>query len=159
MLISFLFLNKNICCGYSLEAPRRGASNEYPQHMSSSRNKKNIMWIPPLICSYDPFQHYLDNGRLKMKGSVQWSAVQSQAEFRLYYSMLSSNHNPKQFWNYLLSELPALKVYLFLLKHWTYLRFVMELFIITICSTPCFSNKSNNSRCKKKQQINKWSMK
>ena len=52
MLISFLFLNKNIRCGYSLEAPRRGASNEYPQHMFSSRNKKNIMWIPPLICSY-----------------------------------------------------------------------------------------------------------
>ena len=21
------------CCGYSLEAPRRGASNEYPQHV------------------------------------------------------------------------------------------------------------------------------
>ena len=52
MLIAFLFLNKNICCGYSLEAPQRGASNEYPQHMSSLRNKKNIMWIPPLICSY-----------------------------------------------------------------------------------------------------------
>ena len=52
MLISFLFLNKNICCWYSLEAPRRGASNEYPQHMYLSRNKKNIMWIPPLICSY-----------------------------------------------------------------------------------------------------------
>ena len=43
MLISFLFLNKNICCGYSLEAPWRGASNEYPQHVYSSRNKKNIM--------------------------------------------------------------------------------------------------------------------
>ena len=38
--------------GYSLESPRWGASNEYPQHMYSSRNKKNIMWIPPLICSY-----------------------------------------------------------------------------------------------------------
>ena len=25
----FLFLDKNICCGYSLEAPWRGASNEY----------------------------------------------------------------------------------------------------------------------------------
>ena len=37
---------------YSLEAPRRGTSNEYPQHKFSSRNKKNIMWIPPLICSY-----------------------------------------------------------------------------------------------------------
>ena len=33
VFIFFLFLNKNICCGYSLEAPRRGASNEYPQHM------------------------------------------------------------------------------------------------------------------------------
>ena len=53
MLISFLFLDEGICCGYSLEAPRRGASNEYPQHMPSSRNKKNIMWIHPLICSYE----------------------------------------------------------------------------------------------------------
>ena len=25
----FLFLHNKICCGYSLEAPRRGASNEY----------------------------------------------------------------------------------------------------------------------------------
>ena len=30
----------------------RGASNKYPQHMFLWRNKKNIMWIPPLICSY-----------------------------------------------------------------------------------------------------------
>ena len=52
MLISFLFLDENICYGYSLEVPRQGASNEYLQHMFSSRNKKNIMWIPPLICSY-----------------------------------------------------------------------------------------------------------
>ena len=37
---------------YSLEVPQRGASNEYTQHMSLLRNKKNIMWIPPLICSY-----------------------------------------------------------------------------------------------------------
>ena len=29
----FLFLHENICCGYSLEAPRQGASNEYPQHV------------------------------------------------------------------------------------------------------------------------------
>ena len=27
--IFFFFLHENICCGYSLEAPRRGASNEY----------------------------------------------------------------------------------------------------------------------------------
>ena len=58
-MIFFLFLNENICCGYSLEAPwrgasnaylqhmfslrnTRGASNEYPQHMFSLRNKKDI---------------------------------------------------------------------------------------------------------------------
>ena len=26
-------LHENICCGYSLESPWRGNSNEYPQHM------------------------------------------------------------------------------------------------------------------------------
>ena len=28
VLIFFLFLHENICCGYSLEAPCRGASDE-----------------------------------------------------------------------------------------------------------------------------------
>ena len=32
---------KNIDCGYSLEPPRRGGSNEYPQSMFLSRNMKN----------------------------------------------------------------------------------------------------------------------
>ena len=27
------FLHKNICCGYSLEAPHRGTYNEWPQHV------------------------------------------------------------------------------------------------------------------------------
>ena len=40
--IIFLILLENIDCGYSLEPPRRGGSNEYPQSMFSSRNKKNI---------------------------------------------------------------------------------------------------------------------
>ena len=31
--IIFLYLLKNIDCGYSLELPRRGSSNEYPQSM------------------------------------------------------------------------------------------------------------------------------
>ena len=31
---------RNIDCGYSLEPPRRGGSNEYPQSMCLSRNKK-----------------------------------------------------------------------------------------------------------------------
>ena len=32
-IIIFLFLLKNIDCGYPLEPPRRGGSNEYPQSM------------------------------------------------------------------------------------------------------------------------------
>ena len=35
---------QNIDCGYSLEPPRRGGSNEYPQSMCLSRNKKNKVY-------------------------------------------------------------------------------------------------------------------
>ena len=31
----------NIDCGHSLEPPRRGGSNEYPQSMLMGRNNKN----------------------------------------------------------------------------------------------------------------------
>ena len=35
---------QNIYCGYSLEPPRRGGSNEYLQFMFLSRNKKNNVY-------------------------------------------------------------------------------------------------------------------
>ena len=35
---------QNIDCGYSLEPHRRGGSNEYPQSMLLSRNKKNNVY-------------------------------------------------------------------------------------------------------------------
>ena len=35
---------KNIDCGYSLEPPRRGGSNEYPQSMFLSRNNINNVY-------------------------------------------------------------------------------------------------------------------
>ena len=35
---------QNIDCGYSLEPPHRGGSNEYPQSMFLSRNKKNNVY-------------------------------------------------------------------------------------------------------------------
>ena len=51
VVIFFLFLHKNICCGYSLEAPH-GASNEY-----------HTIWFPGeirrLLCGYPS---YLDLG-------------------------------------------------------------------------------------------------
>ena len=35
---------QNIDCGYSFEPPRRGGSNEYPQSMFLSRDKKNNVY-------------------------------------------------------------------------------------------------------------------
>ena len=36
---------QNIDCGYSLEPPWRGSSNEYPLSMLISRNKKNSVYL------------------------------------------------------------------------------------------------------------------
>ena len=45
LLIFFLFLIQNIDCGYTLEPPRRGVPNEYPQSMFWIKNKK-IRYTP-----------------------------------------------------------------------------------------------------------------
>ena len=37
----FLIFAQNIDCGYTLEPPQRGGSNEYPQSMFLSKNKKD----------------------------------------------------------------------------------------------------------------------
>ena len=44
LIIIFHISAQNINCGYWLEAPRRGGSNEYPQSMFLSRNKKNNVY-------------------------------------------------------------------------------------------------------------------
>ena len=36
----FLIFAQNIDCGYTLEPPRQGGTNEYPQSMFWSKNKK-----------------------------------------------------------------------------------------------------------------------
>ena len=50
ILIFITSLLKNIDCGYSLEPPRQGDSNKYPQSMFLSRNKKNNVF--PCISSF-----------------------------------------------------------------------------------------------------------
>ena len=42
---NFLFLHENICCGYSLEVPQWGTSNEYPQHMFSWGKKAKQLYV------------------------------------------------------------------------------------------------------------------
>ena len=41
----FHIFAQNIYCGYALEPPHRGGSNEYPRSMFQSKNKK-IMYTP-----------------------------------------------------------------------------------------------------------------
>ena len=43
----FLFLDENICFGYSLEVSQQGTSNAYPHHIFLCRNLKNNFWIFP----------------------------------------------------------------------------------------------------------------
>ena len=112
MLISFLLLHENICCGYSLEAPRRGASDEYPQHMFSWRNKKNIVWIPPLIYSYDCLAARrcfgcLPSHRVSCK---HWpDCMDVQAEMSLCWAGHACSHRkPKLIWYCLLHALTVL---------------------------------------------------
>ena len=52
MLVFFLFLPTNIYCGYSLDAPHRGASNEYSQYMFTGRNKKHDHLVNYLTQNY-----------------------------------------------------------------------------------------------------------
>ena len=41
----FHISDQNTDWGYSLEPPQRGGSNEYPQYMFLSRNKKNNVYL------------------------------------------------------------------------------------------------------------------
>ena len=52
----FHFSAQNIDCGYSLEPPHWGSSNEYPQSMFLSRNKKNNVY------PYKPHFYYIKVG-------------------------------------------------------------------------------------------------
>ena len=54
MIIKKINFNKNMCYGYSLESPRRGDSNEYPQHMFLWRNNDNypLIILKFLHCVY-----------------------------------------------------------------------------------------------------------
>ena len=77
--IFFLFLLKNIYCGYSLEPPRQGGSNEYQQSLFLSRNmKKKIR-----IFSYENFQFLV----------VKLSIFLKRHAFRneIYYLKANSN--------------------------------------------------------------------
>ena len=67
----FSYFSTKTCCGYSLEVPRQGTPNEYPQHMFSRRNKKK--YIPDTLSYLDLWN--LHNARYKGEGGG-WFIIQ-----------------------------------------------------------------------------------
>ena len=53
---------QNIDCGYSLEPPQQGGSNEFPQSMFLNRNKKNNVY------PCEPQFYYIKVGLKEVKG-------------------------------------------------------------------------------------------
>ena len=60
---------QNIDCGYLLELPQQGGSNEYPQSMVLSRNKKNNIY--PCKLQF----YYIKVGFKKLRGSKLYRYV------------------------------------------------------------------------------------
>ena len=75
------------CFWYSLEVPRRGASNEYPQHMFSLRNKKiiNTFWRKKV-----PYQELCD---------IQQNLKSRYPTDAKYLDTLSTYHTCPKIWN------------------------------------------------------------
>ena len=79
--IIFLFLLKNIDCGYSLEPPPWGGSNEYPQSMLSSRNMKNIrvFYLNIFMFLVVKFSIYLNRrARTKYHQGLCWPCIHAR---------------------------------------------------------------------------------
>ena len=57
-------LHRNVCWGYSLESPRRGDSNGYPQHMLVWRNKQNY---PLIIIKYPSYLFHWDSYTVELE--------------------------------------------------------------------------------------------
>ena len=74
---------QNIACGYTLEPPRRGGSNVYPQSMFWSENKKNMYTLvyPNFanitvgytedICFFEVNTKYISSSELKTSECFQ----------------------------------------------------------------------------------------
>ena len=80
---------QNICCGYALQPPRRGVSNEYPHSMFLSRNKKNDVYP----CK--PQFYYIKVG---FKGSKLYGHVFVMAAALSMINNAAENWLSKHYW-------------------------------------------------------------
>ena len=92
--IFFLYLKENIHCGYSLEAPNRGASNEYKQHMFSLRHKKIYLIIRILFLA-GSLKSLSQNKEIEIPylSSGKWDKLDKSGTVLLARSMKSLSQN------------------------------------------------------------------
>ena len=85
--------SQNIDCGYSLEPPQRGGSNEYPQSMFLSRNKKKKYVYPCrshfyyIKMGFKWGQHFI--------GMFSWWLAQKKEELRQKSHLGTAKRNTK----------------------------------------------------------------
>ena len=84
ILIFFHISAQNIDCGYSLEPPRRGGSNECPQSMFLSRNKKNNVYPckPQFYCIKVGFKRSKLYRYIFVMGNVRPAKIQISLRIR-----------------------------------------------------------------------------
>ena len=81
-----LFLLKNIDCGYSLEPPRRGGSNDYLQSMFLNRNMKNIKFLSK------NFQFLEVNFSISLNRRVFVMQLRNCLNYTIYHSCIKSDN-------------------------------------------------------------------
>ena len=118
ILIFFIFSPQNIDCGHSLEPPLRGGSNEYPQSMFLSRNKKNNVYP----CK--PQFYYIKVG-LKGVKIIYFRAAQSFFMMMLLYGPDPFSNNSNN------SVLPLLQSNLFITTLDITTKFVITIIWLT----------------------------
>ena len=112
----FLIFAQNIDCGYTLEPPRRGGSNEYPQCMFWIQNKKKQ--VDPcyslffyIKVGYDEIQVGKDQekGAIRKRFPLQiprWE--KKQLTIRYLYHETYRKPNEQLFSQYVATQLPEL---------------------------------------------------
>ena len=154
-----------MCCGYSLEAPHWGASNKYPQHMFSWRNKKNIyfqmkkhlIWRYRNIyqcCIFWCYAHDYVCKLFIMRKSGMWEfylhsqVIQSPRYGALFYNQKSSKHTTLQEHCYNVATtsrrcsdvvMMFLQCYVFAGKNWHFSYFSMKTYVVVFirCAICC----------------------
>ena len=68
VLTFIIFLLENICCGYSLEVPHWGISNEYPQHMFHGEIRK-------ILCGYPSYLEIFNDCQVLFQCKVRKNVI------------------------------------------------------------------------------------